>query len=304
MFVENVWDNVYLIDTFSLGVGGIVGTYLVIDEKVVLIDPGYASSLEKIIEGLKSIGVNTSEIDYIVLSHIHLDHAGSAGQLVRLASNALIYVHPKGAYHLVNPSKLLDSVRKVYGKDVNMFGEVLPVPENRIVTVKDGEELSIGSSRLRFIYARGHAPHHMVIYHVGEKLLFSGDAFSMNIPTLFPLDIPATAPPSYDHELTVEMIKKVSKLEGRAIMRPHFGSTLWSQEFFNEQLKIHEDWKNLVLEMLRTHRENAFDYVLKYLANQSSMQVDEIPWIVKMNLKVYFAGMKKYLEDSGFIKQV
>lgn len=300
MSVEKVHEKIYLIDTVALGVEKVVAAYLVVDDKTAVVDVGYASSLNALLSGIMGAGLNPRKLDYIILTHIHPDHGGCAGNLAEVARRAQVYVHPKGAPHLIDPSKLRESVKTIYGEYFEMLGDFTPIPEDRVVEAEDGEELSLGSTELRFIHAPGHAPHHMTIYMNDEQILFSGDSFSMKIPS-FPLHIPTTAPPSYRHELMLETIKNLSKLNGKKIMRPHYGPIEWSQKFFDEQINVFNYWRDLILNSIKNFGKDAFKNVLKDFAAKAKMNIEDIPWHVELNLKTFFEGMRIYLEKTGQI---
>ncbi len=295
--MEKVGERIYMIDTKALGEEKTVAAYLIKDEKTALTEVGYASSLNNLLEGLREAGVSPSGLSYIVLTHIHLDHAGAAGKIAEIAPNALIYVHPRGAPHLINPEKLVKSVRDVYGEFAERLGGVTPIPPDRIVEASDGEEINLGSTTLRLIHAPGHAPHHMVIYDVEERALFSGDALPMKFPD-FPLTVPTTPPPSYLHELTINTIRKLSKLDGRVVMKPHYGPSPWSEEFFEEQVRVLEEWRKLTLKIVGEGVENPYERVFEEFADKAG---EPIPEHVKRDLKISFDGMRMYFERIGVV---
>ncbi|MEM4675453.1 MAG: MBL fold metallo-hydrolase, partial [Nitrososphaerota archaeon] len=113
--ITRIQDGVYLIDTMALGVREFVAAYLLVDEKTALIDTGYASSLNVLLSDIKSIGLDPSMLDYIIVTHVHLDHAGAAGSLIKTATNAKVLAHPRGVKHLVDPTRLISSVEEIYG---------------------------------------------------------------------------------------------------------------------------------------------------------------------------------------------
>lgn len=295
--MEKVGERIYMIDTKALGEEKTVASYLIKDEKTALTEIGYASSLNNLLDGLREAGVNPRSLNYIVLTHIHLDHAGAAGKLAEIASDAVIYVHPRGAPHLINPEKLVRSVRDVYGEFAERLGEVIPIPPDRIVEASDGEEISLGSTTLKLIYAPGHAPHHMVVYDLEEKALFSGDALPMRFPD-FPLTVPTTPPPSYLHELTIDTIRKLSKLGGKVVMKPHYGPSPWSDEFFEEQVNVLEEWRKLALRIIREGCENPYERVFEEFADKAGQPVPEH---VKRDLRISFDGIRMYFERIGVV---
>jgi len=298
MSVEKISDRVYLIDTHGLGFERCIGAYLLKDEKTALIDVGYASSINNLLAGIKVAGVNPSGIDYIILTHIHLDHAGAVGKLARISKKSLVKAHPRAIKHLIDPSRLISSVREVYGAKADRFGEILPIDGDRIEGVVDEEEVELGSLTLRLHLTPGHAPHHISAQLVEEKALFCGDALSMRIPS-FEHDIPQTPPPSYIHEQAVQSIKRFMELDVEVVLRPHYGSMRIYPGFFNDQIALLDWWRSLVHETIVKESERSFDSVLKsYLERVGE---EKAPPFIEENLRVSFDGMVKYLERTGLI---
>jgi len=298
MSVEKISDRVYLIDTHGLGFEKCIGAYLIKDEKTALIDVGYASSINNLLAGIKVAGVNPSGIDYIILTHIHLDHAGAVGKLARISKKSLVKAHPRAIKHLIDPSRLISSVREVYGAKADRFGEILPIDDDRIEGVVDEEEVELGSLTLRLHLTPGHAPHHISAQLVEEKALFCGDALSMRIPS-FEHDIPQTPPPSYIHEQAVQSIKRFMELDVEVVLRPHYGSMRIYPGFFSDQIALLDWWRSLVHETIVKESERSFESVLKsYLEKVGE---EKAPPFIEENLRVSFDGMVKYLERAGLI---
>ena len=293
MSVEKVLDRVYLIDTHGLGFERCIGAYLIKDEKTALIDVGYASSINNLLAGIRAAGVNPSTIDYIVLTHIHLDHAGAVGKLVRISKKSLVKAHPKAVKHLVDPSRLISSVREVYGAKAERFGEFLPVDRDRVQGIADEEEVELGSLTLRLYLTPGHAPHHISAQLVEEGALFCGDALSMKIPS-FEHDIPQTPPPSYIHEQAIQSINRFMDLEIEVVLRPHYGSTRIYPGFFDDQIALLNWWRKFVYELVAEKSETSFESVLK-------SYLEKAPPFIEENLRVSFDGMVKYLKRTGLI---
>ena len=298
MRVEKILDRVYLIDTHGLGFERCIGAYLIKDEKTALIDVGYASSINNLLAGVRAAGVDPLGIDYIILTHIHLDHAGAVGKLARISKKSLVKAHPRAIKHLIDPSRLISSVREVYGAEADRFGEILPIDGDRVEGVVDEEEVELGSLTLRLHLTPGHAPHHISAQLVEEKALFCGDALSMRIPS-FEHDIPQTPPPSYIHEQAVQSIKRFMELDVEVVLRPHYGSTKIYPGFFSDQIALLDWWRSLVHETIVKESERSFESVLKsYLERVGE---EETPPFIEENLRVSFDGMVKYLERVGLI---
>jgi glyoxylase-like metal-dependent hydrolase (beta-lactamase superfamily II) len=202
-----------LIDVMHLGRERIIGCWQVGD---VLVDPGPASCLPTLLEAL-----GEDRPRALLLTHIHLDHAGASGSLVRRWPELEVYVHERGAPHLVNPSRLLESARRLYGEDMERrWGEFLPVPESRLRILRGGETLFDGSFEVA--YTPGHASHHVSYLHQGTA--FVGDVGGVRI-TSSTLTVPPTPPPDIDIEAWHQSIELIRSWSPQRLAITHFGAS-------------------------------------------------------------------------------
>ncbi|NMG00989.1 MBL fold metallo-hydrolase [Aromatoleum toluolicum] len=179
--------------------------HLIVDEgRVALVDTGSNDSLPNVLAALDKLGLDRDAVDYIVLTHIHLDHAGGAGTLMRELPNARLVVHPRGSRHMAEPSKLVAGVTAVYGKDYvdTVYGEILPIPGDRIIDAHDGLVLPLGRRELLCIDTPGHAKHHLCIVDRQAEAIFTGDMFGLSYRE-FDVDdrqfiLPTTSPTQFD----------------------------------------------------------------------------------------------------------
>lgn len=199
-----------------------ISAFLVIgDEKSAVIDPGPESSRERLSEHLESHGI---EPDYFILTHIHLDHGGSAGGLARKYPRSKILVHPRGAKHLVNPSKLWDASRQVLGPLAEIYGKPVPAPQESVREAQDNTIVDLGGATLKIIHTPGHASHHMSIFLEEKSILFTGDSAGVIIdanpyPTI---SIPTTPPP-FKADLYIQSLDKMAMLNPKQIAPTHYG---------------------------------------------------------------------------------
>jgi glyoxylase-like metal-dependent hydrolase (beta-lactamase superfamily II) len=200
-----------LIDVMHLGRPHVIGAWLVDD---VVIDPGPTSCLETLLEGLDG-----SRPRALLLTHIHLDHAGASGSLVERWPDLQVYVHERGARHLIDPERLVKSARMLYGDDMDrLWGEMLPVPEQNIRVLKGGERLFDGTFEVA--YTPGHASHHVSFLHDG--VAFVGDVGGVRIDGA-PLTIAPSPPPDIDVEKWHASIELIRAWEPRRLVMTHFG---------------------------------------------------------------------------------
>ncbi len=188
-------------------------------EGAVLIESGPGSTLAGLQAGLAAEGLSPRDVTHVLLTHIHLDHAGAAGWLAR--QGAQIYVHPVGAPHMVHPEKLLASASRIYGDHMDsLWGEFLPVPEEKLVIVQDEETIKIGNLSFTPVNTPGHAEHHYA--YLFEDICFSGDVGGVRIPGYPYLRVPMP-PPELHLERWHESIARLRKLKFKTIAPTHFG---------------------------------------------------------------------------------
>jgi glyoxylase-like metal-dependent hydrolase (beta-lactamase superfamily II) len=202
------------------GFPGITGAFVVAGKRTALIETGPKSSLEHLLSGLDAAGID--RVDCVVVTHIHLDHAGAAGTLARRWPHARVFVHPVGAPHLVDPSKLWSSAGRIYGDAMDrLWGGIDPVPPDQIVEVADGDVIDLGGASLRAIETPGHARHHHSYLEGSTGVLFSGDALGVRLPDV-DLIRPATPPPEFDLEAAIASIGRIRDLSAERLCFTHF----------------------------------------------------------------------------------
>ncbi|HEX2295223.1 MAG TPA: MBL fold metallo-hydrolase, partial [Actinomycetota bacterium] len=195
------------IDLKMHGFPGITGAFVVRGDRTALVETGPKSSLEHLVAGLDAAGVD--EVDCIVVTHIHLDHAGAAGTLAARWPAAEVFVHPVGAPHLADPGKLWASAARIYGDAMeSLWGGIDPVPADRLVEVGDGDTIDLGSTALRAIETPGHARHHHAYLDEAGGTLFYGDALGVRLPDVGVIR-PATPPPEFDLEAAIASIGRI-----------------------------------------------------------------------------------------------
>ncbi|MGX9134096.1 MBL fold metallo-hydrolase [Rummeliibacillus sp. JY-2-4R] len=227
--LEKITENLYSIDTYDLGLPNRTSSYLLIDEKITLIETSASPSVPHILEALEELHINPTTINYLILTHIHLDHAGGAGVFMQHCPNAKVYVHPKGVRHLVDPSRLIASAKSVYGdKFDSIFGEILPIEEEKFHAVEDGETLNLGSSTLTFYHTKGHANHHISIHDSVTNGIFVGDTTGVYYPDTaeeeFNVILPSTSPNQFDPDLMEESIQLYEKIKPTTLYFGHYGA--------------------------------------------------------------------------------
>ena len=211
--------KIHILDTRQLGHAGIVAaTALETNDGIALFDTGPESTFDNVIVDLQKTGFDATDVRHVFLSHIHFDHAGAAWRFAEL--NAKIYVHPRGAPHLIDPSKLVESAARIFGDDMQrLWGRFAPIPPERVQVLEDNEVVRVPPFEIRAIATPGHASHHH-IYHWGDNV-FGGDVAGVRIGNGPP--IPPFVPPELHVERWRESIAKIRKLNAAHLYLPHFG---------------------------------------------------------------------------------
>jgi len=192
------------------------------ENSAVLVDPGPASCISTLREQLSARGLKVSDLHAILLTHIHLDHAGATGTLVRENPGLQVYVHENGAPHMNDPTKLLNSAARLYGDTMqHLFGEFLPVPRQNLQALRGGESVTLGGRRLQVLYTPGHASHHVTYFDPQDGTAFVGDTAGISVNG-HPFILPATPPPDISLELWDASLDAISNLHPRHLFLTHF----------------------------------------------------------------------------------
>ena len=217
-------DGIRGIDTGMFGRPGLTSAYLVEADQPALVETGPTTSVESVREGLGALGIGTGDLAHIVVTHIHLDHAGGAGALAPHYPSATVWVHERGAPHLADPDRLVASAARIYGEERlrTLFGPVHPIPTERLRAVADGDTIALGGRELAVLYTPGHAGHHVALLDSTSRGVFVGDALGVFLPDVGVLR-PATPPPEFDLELAVASVERIRDVEPSRILFSHFG---------------------------------------------------------------------------------
>jgi glyoxylase-like metal-dependent hydrolase (beta-lactamase superfamily II) len=216
--------DVFQIDTRMAGHEKITAGYLIRAERPCLVETGTAPSAPVVRDALTRLGIGPGDLATVVVTHIHLDHAGGVGDIAEMFPDAEIVVHEKGARHLADPSRLMDSARRVYGSALDrLFGQLAPTPGERIKTVEARGSIDLGGGRrLDSHYSPGHAKHHVGLIDSASGDLYVGDAAGVFIEETQDLR-PATPPPDFDLALALGSLRMFAALAPARLLFSHFG---------------------------------------------------------------------------------
>lgn len=200
--------------------------------RAAVVDTGTNASVPFVLAALAEKGISPEAIDFVILTHVHLDHAGGAGLLMASAPNAKLVVHPRGARHMIDPSKLMAATRDVYGVDAatKMYGDIVPVPADRVIEATDGSTVSLVGRIFTFYDTPGHARHHNCIHDGATGHLFTGDMFGLSYRELDrdgkQFIFPATTPTQFDPDAFHASIERMTALKPEALYLTHYGKVV------------------------------------------------------------------------------
>jgi len=236
--------SIELIDMLQFGLPGTGATYHIYGERHALIDTGTSHSVARIREQL---GLHAP--DFIFLTHVHPDHAGGAALLAQAYPQAMIGVHERGVEHLIDPSRVNASVRALTGKLANLYGEMFPLPAERITVLKHGDRFDLGKGiTIEVIDAPGHAPHHLCFFERSHRALFCGDAVGIRRGKI---RVPATVPPSFDLEESRATIHRLKKYKPNRLYFTHFGEVRNAVSILKEYDHALHEWVERIRELRR-----------------------------------------------------
>lgn len=306
-------ERVYLIDGFDMGEAERTGTYVIDEQELTIVETGPSPSIKYVKSGLELLGFSLDQVKYIIVTHIHLDHAGGAGLLLKDCPNAQIVVHPKGVRHLAQPERLIAGAKAVYGtKFEELFDPIIPIPQERMIVKDDGDILKIGPTCiLKFLDTPGHANHHFSIYDPVSNGVFTGDTVGVRYEQLMAEGVsfflPSTSPNQFNPGAMQEAIRLLAQMDLHYIYYGHFGVTdspeealsqvsMWLNIFMAEAEAVHAEAKEYSELAKRLEK-----IVREHLRNQGVSDHHDVFRLIKLDLEVSAMGMIDYLSkrDKG-----
>lgn len=232
MSLTKLHHGIYCLDAQYIQLG-VAAIYLLLHQgKICIIETGTSQSVTVVLQAIQSLGMSSDDVTYVIPTHVHLDHAGGAGALMQACSNARLIVHPRGAAHLIDPEKLVAATKLVYGdtRFAQLYGEIIPVPVERVSVAEDGFKLDLGNRVLEFIDTPGHALHHYCIFDEMSSGVFSGDTFGIAYPSLTtnegPFIFATTTPTQFDPISLLQSIDRITDRQPESIYLTHYGEII------------------------------------------------------------------------------
>lgn len=304
-FLEH--NGVFVLDTKHMGFTGTIATFLVPsksgDGKFMLIESGPGSTIETIENAISEAGFNPKALEAILLTHIHLDHAGATGSLIQKHNpDAHVYVHQRGAKHMIDPSRLMDSARRIYQEKMDvLWGDMLPIDAAKLTALEGSENedtIEILGHSIKALNTPGHASHHLS-FLFDDGTLFAGDSAGAKVNGSKVVR-PTLPPPEIDIELYDQSLDTMRQAKPERLMLTHFGQVLNPQEHFDKVSQANHQWAKLVLEDLNAGLDdNAIinhlhEVSIAELEADGASQEDIVRHGVISNDTMTVAGLKRY----------
>lgn len=307
--------GVSLIDLAESEEQGRTAAYVVRGErKTALLEVGSSHAAPNILHNLEALGIQPTDIEYVIVTHIHLDHSGGVGYLLPHFPNATVLCHPRAARHLIDPTRLIAGASAVYGENLErIFGQILPVPEARVRVMQDGETLDLGGRIFTFYDTPGHARHHFSIHDSGSQGIFTGDTVSIRyVPELTGWDFtclfPSTSPSEFDREAVFQTVERLQALHPERIYHTHFGVTEPASYAFERTLQTVADYDTMAREIFRPGlpwedlAERIREYIRQDLASQGHAVQDlhGLELDIRLNAQgLLFVLEKEYAKNNS-----
>ena len=276
-------DNITLVDA-EYQRSGLAATYIVREgDSAAIIETGTTHTAPLILEALAERGLSPQQVRYVMPTHVHLDHACGAGTLIAQCPNAQLVIHPRGARHMIDPSKLVAGTIAVYGEEKfhELYGDLVPVPEKRVIEAPDNFELSLNGRTFRFLDTPGHALHHFSVHDLGSNGIFTGDTFGLSYPNLATRKgrfiFATTTPVQFDPDQLRASIDRLMALEHDYFYLTHYGRLEASRELADQLRTSIDDFVNIALQEKKTPNRVAVigSRILDYLvAGLETMECD------------------------------
>ncbi|MFM8268601.1 MAG: MBL fold metallo-hydrolase [Pseudomonadota bacterium] len=272
----------------------------------IFIENNTNQALPHLLEALHSHGAEEKNVDYLIVTHAHLDHAGGTAALAERCPHAVVLAHPKAAKTLIAPERLIASAKKVYGEDkfFQMYGTIKPLPKERVREVGDGEVIPWQDISLKFLYTEGHATHHLCVLDESSQSIFTGDAFGLSYPALngvHPFHIPSTSPVDFNYAEAIRAIDLIEATQAKTAYLTHYGPVSDISEraqLLRKHLLVHVNFINECEEM-KIPDSQVESMILKNLSKYFEEELkacgiqitEEVRSLLKMDLELNAAGL-------------
>jgi glyoxylase-like metal-dependent hydrolase (beta-lactamase superfamily II) len=289
------------IDTLLGGWQKVTAGYLVDGDAPVLVETGSQSSVHVLLDALDALGVSPGDLAGVAVTHIHLDHAGGVGDVARAFPAATVYVHEKGARHLVDPTRLIDSAARVYGPLLDsLYGRLDATPAERIHVLADGEEIRVSPDRvLTTVDSPGHAKHHLALHDSGSGILFAGDAVGVRLPDAGVLR-PSTPPPDFNLDQAVHSLHRFIIRRPAGLALAHYGLLADPEEVLAEAEETLRRWAAVAEQAWHAGEDIAAALDTAFASDLSDVDAAHREKLETLNgVHSNAAGFRRWLDTRG-----
>ncbi len=240
-------EAVSYVDTGMYDTAEYGSVYIVDAERPAIVDSGIGANYRRILDALATMDVDPAELEYVLLTHVHLDHAGGAGHLLEECPEATVLCHEIGVPHLVDPGRLIAGTKAAVEDQWQYYAEPRPIPESRIDELADGDAVDLGDRSLEVVHAPGHAPHQIMFHEDGDDLLFTGDAAGIYVPSRD--EVVQTSPPSnFDLDECLADVRRIERLDPSRLCFGHFGDRSFDVELAERYKRTLVEWVEAIRE--------------------------------------------------------
>jgi glyoxylase-like metal-dependent hydrolase (beta-lactamase superfamily II) len=302
---EELGSDRFQLDLDFRDVEGLIASYLLPGpDGWTLVETGPSSCRERLVAGVGAAGIDPREVDKILVTHIHLDHAGGLGYAAELFPRATLYVHREGVAHMQDPSKLIASARRAWGEAADpLWGTILPVPPTRLVALSGGERLPLKDGNLIVVDTPGHAKHHLAFYDEPTRGLLTGDAAGVHLPDIDRVR-PALPPPDLDLDALLASVDRMRQLDPARLLYTHFGPRREGVRALQEYPPLVLRWRDVALTAAR--EDPSVEHVAEALQRSewdqrgSSRPVDDRTDLIS-GMSLAAQGLLRYFRTRGLI---
>ena len=302
--MEAIAPGIRQVDTLLGGWSRITAGFLVEGPQPALVETGAQTSADAVRLALAAAGLGSDDLRWIVVTHIHLDHAGGVGDLAVAFPSATVIVHERGARHLADPTRLIDSAARVYGPLLDgLYGRMLPVPEDRLVAAGDGHRIDIGNGRqLTLVDSPGHAKHHHAVLDEQTGTLLVGDAVGVRLPDA-PILRPAAPPPDFDLEQAVSSLQRFAELRPQQVVLTHYGPVPDPMSTLAEAEQTLRAWVEVAERTLRESEDAGVQDVAAAFAEAFAGAMADVPAELREKVETLHGIHSNAMGISRYLRQ-
>jgi glyoxylase-like metal-dependent hydrolase (beta-lactamase superfamily II) len=274
---EHIAPGIRQLDTRLGNWEGVTAAFLIEGPQPALVETGSQTSVATVTQALAAAGVGAEDLRWLILTHIHLDHAGGIGDLAAAFPAATVVVHEQGARHLIDPTRLVDSAARVYGPLLDgLYGRMLPVPSERLIAAAGGFRVDVGGGRwLTMVDSPGHAKHHHAVLDEHTGTLLVGDAVGVRLPD-FPVLRPAVPPPDFDLELALGSLHRFAELRPTQVVLTHYGPVPDAEATLADAEDVLRAWVEVAERVVRSSAEAGVEDIAAALAAAFAPSLDDV----------------------------